>query len=307
MICKHRNGVFLSYARKDGEQFAAALRERLREKAPDIVIKQDRLLLEGGIGWWKQLTDAIDSVEFLVLLMTPSAMESETVRKEWRYARQQGVCVYPVKGAPDTALRFSDLPRWMSKAHFFDVELEWESFVAHLRKGCDTQRVPFMAPDLPENFTARPVQFEQLKHLLLSSDGKDPVAISTALSGTGGFGKTTLAAALCHDEDIVQNFDDGILWVTLGQNPNLMSGLVTAYAALTAERPGFANEEDAAFQLGQVLEDRTCLLVIDDVWDESSLRPFIRGGRSCARLFTTRNAEIASGVRSVNVEEMRES
>ena len=142
--------------------------------------------------------------------------------------------------------------------------------------------------------SSAPDEFGRLKNLLLSPDRRETVAITTALSGAGGFGKTTLAAALCHDEDIIQNFDDGILWVTLGQNPNVMGGLVTAYAALTGERPGFASEEDAAFQLGQKLEDRTCLLVIDDVWDEAHLRPFLRGGKGCARLFTTRNAEIAS-------------
>ncbi len=38
---------------------------------PDIEIKQDRLFLEGGVGWWKQITDAIGSVEFLILLITP--------------------------------------------------------------------------------------------------------------------------------------------------------------------------------------------------------------------------------------------
>ena len=92
---KERSGVFLSYARKDGEEFAATLRERLRREAPDIVIKQDRLDLEGGVGWWKQLTEAIDSVEFLVLIMTPSAMQSETVRKEWRYARQMAYASTP--------------------------------------------------------------------------------------------------------------------------------------------------------------------------------------------------------------------
>jgi len=74
VIGRQRNGVFLSYARADGEQFASALRERLREKASDIDIKQDRLLLEGGVGWWKQLSDAIESVEFLVLVMTPSEL-----------------------------------------------------------------------------------------------------------------------------------------------------------------------------------------------------------------------------------------
>ncbi len=302
-----RSGVFLSYARKDGEQFADSLREKLRTKAPDIPIKQDRLLLEGGVGWWKQLTEAIDSVEFLVLVMTPSAMQSETVRKEWRYARQQGVCVYPVKAAPDSELQFSQLPRWMNKAQFFDIEKEWESLLAHLRKGCDTPRVPFMAPDLPETFVQRPDEFGRLKNLLLTADRKQPVAITTALSGAGGFGKTTLAAALCHDKEIIENFDDGILWVTLGQNPNVLGSLLTVYAALTGERPGFTSEEDATFQLGQKLEDRTCLLVVDDVWDDRQLKPFLRGGKGCARLFTTRNAEIASSARPVTVDEVQES
>src|SRR5437016_5596359 len=94
-------GVFLSYARADGETRAAELRERLAREAPDIEIKQDRQFLEGGVGWWKQVTEAIDAVEFLVLVMTPAAIASGTVEKEWRYARQQGVCVYPVKGAAD--------------------------------------------------------------------------------------------------------------------------------------------------------------------------------------------------------------
>jgi hypothetical protein len=92
------------------------------------------------------------------------------------------------------------MPRWMSKAHFFDLEKEWSSFQAHLRKGCDTSRVPFMAPDLPPHFVERPREFEALKRLLLTAEGGQPVAITTALAGAGGFGKTTLAAALCQDD-----------------------------------------------------------------------------------------------------------
>lgn len=41
MLGRHRSGVFLSYARADGEAFAERLRKRLRSKAPDIEIKQD--------------------------------------------------------------------------------------------------------------------------------------------------------------------------------------------------------------------------------------------------------------------------
>jgi hypothetical protein len=61
-------GVFLSYAREDGETEAAVLRGRFTREASDIEIKQDCLFLEGGIGWWKQITDTIDSVEFLIVL-----------------------------------------------------------------------------------------------------------------------------------------------------------------------------------------------------------------------------------------------
>jgi len=91
--------VFISYRRSDGEEFATQLRKRLEREEPEITLWQDRARMEGGRGWWKQITDALDAVQFMVLVMTPDAMKSEVVRKEWRYARQQGVCIYPVKCA----------------------------------------------------------------------------------------------------------------------------------------------------------------------------------------------------------------
>src|SRR6266516_2169381 len=106
--------VFLSYARSDGEPFATQWRQRL--EAEHIPLWQDRVGLEGGKDWWLQITEALDVVEFLVLVMTPAAMLSETVRREWRYARQQGVCVYPVKGVPD--LDFASVRHWLRSAHF---------------------------------------------------------------------------------------------------------------------------------------------------------------------------------------------
>ena len=94
--------VFISYARSDGEPFATDLRQRLL--AEHIPLWQDRVGMEGGRDWWQQITEALDQVEFMVLVMTPAAMQSPMVRKEWRYARQQGVCVYPVKGIPTLGL-----------------------------------------------------------------------------------------------------------------------------------------------------------------------------------------------------------
>ncbi len=45
--------------------------------------------------------------------------------------------------------------------------------------------------------------------------------------------------------------------------------------------------------------------MIDDVWDAAHLRPFLRGGKSSARLFTTRDANIAAEAARVLVDEMR--
>src|SRR5262249_29575544 len=147
------------------------------------------------VGWWNQLAAAIDSVEFLVLVMTPQAMASEVVRKEWRYARQQGVCIYPVKAASDAQLNFSAIPGWMSRAHFFDLDKGGPAFLGPLRLGCQSPRVPFMALDPPLNFVQRR-EFGPLKEQVLG-------ARNAAIVGSGGFGKTTLAMALCHDPDVI--------------------------------------------------------------------------------------------------------
>src|SRR5882762_2219058 len=120
-----REGVFISYARADGEDAARAIHRRLIADAPDIPAWLDRFEIEGGVGWWNQIEQELDRAEFLILVMTPAAMRSENTRREWRSARQRGVCVYPVKGVPDAELDYASLPNWMRKAHFYDPEREW--------------------------------------------------------------------------------------------------------------------------------------------------------------------------------------
>jgi WD40 repeat protein len=298
-----KSGAFISYARADGERFAVALRQRMATEAPDVRVWQDRPEMEGGVGWWRQIEDALERVEFLVIVMTPGVLASELTRKEWRAARQSGVCVFPVKG-PGFAFEDPRLPRWMSRAHIYDLDVQWESFVAHLRRGCQTTRVPFMAPPLPSGFVRRSREFETLRSLILDERTGDTIAITTALAGAGGFGKTTLAAALCHDDDVVAAFDDGVLWATLGQSPNVQGELTRLYAALSGERPGFVSIEDAAQALAEKLEHKRCLMVVDDAWDVAHLRHFLRGGPDCARLVTTRQAQVAAEGERITVDEM---
>jgi WD40 repeat protein len=299
-----KSGVFISYARKDGGALATKIRERLISEEPGLRVWQDRTDIEGGIGWWRQIEEALNKVEFLVIIMTGSALESEVMVKEWRYARQQGVCVYPVKG-PDFELEDDRLPRWMSKLHIYDLEQQWDIFLEHLKRGCQRARVPFMAPDLPKNFIQRNDVFESLRSLLIDSNIRNPISIGTSLVGTGGFGKTTLAAAICHDDDILLTYDDGVLWTTLGQTPNLVDALGKLYAGLTGDRPPFKDVEDASQALAEKLDYKNCLIVIDDVWEVTHLEPFLRGGAGCSRLITSRQREVAYDMSYVVVDEMK--
>ena len=298
--------AFISYARSDGEAFASALRQRLQTEYPSLALWQDRAELQGGVGWWKQIAEALDQVEILIMVMSPAVVHSEVAQKEWRHARQQGVRVCPVLGVEPDAFNFGQLPTWMRKAHCYDLDKEWETFLAFLHSPRTENRVPFMAPDLRQDFVARPAEHRALASMLLCQSRMTPLAITTALQGAGGFGKTTLAAALCHDEDIVTAFDDGILWVTLGERPAVQQELTKLYAALTGERPTFIDAEDASIELAARLEDKNCLIVIDDVWDPNDAKPFLRGGQQCARLITTRRLQVVTGVGAsrVLVDEM---
>jgi len=310
--------VFISYCRSDGTTFATKLRRRMEKQHPEIILWQDVISERGGRDWWLQITEALDNVGYMVLVLTPDALKSATVRKEWRYARQQGVCVHPVQGSSE--LDFNILPRWIRDLHIDDIGYDvrrkrftsagqWRKFINEMNTRCEAPRVPFMAEDLPESFVERPREFDRLVDLLRDERREEPVAITAALQGAGGFGKTTLARALCHDERIQEAFDDGVLWTTLGQSPgDLTIKIVDLIEVLSGERPGFREAEAASARLSELLADRDILMVIDDVWNAAHLRPFLNGGKRCARLITTRNLETLPGnAQLVNVDAMQQS
>ena len=128
------------------------------------------------------------------------------------------------------------------------------------------------------------------------ADGINNVAITAALRGAGGYGKTTLAKALCHDPRIQAAFPDGTLWTTLGQTPgNLAPHVEDLVKRLSGANSGFNNTEAVFMHFKELLAERRMLLVIDDVWDRNHLRPFLQGGPNVARLITTRNLDTIAG------------
>lgn len=296
--------IFISYARSDGEASARSLRERLEREHPEITLWQDRVRMQGGVGWWRQIAAALEAVEYLVLVMTPAAVKSETCRREWRFARQHGVCVIPVKAPEGAGIDFGAMPRWMRKSHFYDLDFEWDIFINTVKSPCQSARVPFMVPDLPEGLVERPEIDSVVLNVLLAERAEMEPARHLALRGPGGLGKTTVAIAVCHNEDVITHYDDGILWVTLGEQPQIQQTLTKLYAALMGERPAFVDEEDAAYHLADRLSALNCLLVIDDVWNPAHLSPFLRGGDGVSRLVTTRFFDVAADMDLIDVGEM---
>src|SRR6266852_1719257 len=135
--------------------------------------------------------------------------------------------------------------------------------------------------DLPGDYVPRPQEFDALIDKLLDHRREEPVAITAALRGAGGYGKTTMAKALSDDEHIQQAYDNGILWVTLGENPdNLVGKVEDLIYTLSRERPGFSGIDAATAHLAELLAERDILLVVDDVWNTAHLKPFIQGANA---------------------------
>jgi hypothetical protein len=288
--------VFISYARAD-EGFATELVTRLQKV--DLPTWQDRIRMRPG-DFEDQIKQGIDAATHFVLVMTPAALRSPWVEREWRYARENGRCIVPIKPdfaspAVDTeldALR-ATLPVWMQKIQIYDFGPYWKQFVNVLQSPCQATRTPFLAATLPSNFVDRPEEFHRIVHAVLDDGHKNPAGTAVVLCGTGGFGKTTMALRVCHDPDVFAACDGGILWVTLGEQPSIVTELEQIYAALTGERPGFKNQDDAMFAVGRKLEGKRCLIVVDDVWNMQDLKPFLHGGSSSTRLITTRIFKVA--------------
>jgi len=161
---------------------------------------------------------------------------------------------------------------------------------------------PFLLPPPPLTVVGRDRDVVQLTQRLLrqehhpSSDGGNPITI---IRGLPGVGKTTLAAFLVHQQELVGSFPDGILWCTLGPTANVLSELAHWGLALgIADAIEASTVAMAKTRLAGFLHSRRVLLVIDDGWRADHVAHFLVGGPHCSMLVTTRLNEVALAVGS---------
>jgi transcriptional regulator with XRE-family HTH domain len=135
----------------------------------------------------------------------------------------------------------------------------------------------------------RDVLLKQLISLLLAGD-------TCALFGLPGSGKTALVLALVRHKEILAHFIDGILWVGLGQSPDVYSHLshwATLIGISTTTISRYSTIESLSYLLRQMIGTRCFLLVVDDAWKIADTLPFLIGGPACTQLITTRSPLLA--------------
>jgi len=169
---------------------------------------------------------------------------------------------------------------------------------------------PINVPNLPVDFLPRPDDLKSLRELVLSPEGRKSAitgkilntggccASSIGLQGMGGIGKSVLAAALARDEKVQEVFSDGVIWISLGQQPNLPNRQLQLLQFLDKDHRPVKDTQDGLGCLRFLLLEKSCLIILDDVWAMDVARAFNALGPNCQMLITTRNLEIVRGLKA---------
>jgi tetratricopeptide (TPR) repeat protein/transcriptional regulator with XRE-family HTH domain len=164
---------------------------------------------------------------------------------------------------------------------------------------------PGIPPVPPVALVGREQQLVEVRRCLLVGGN----AVLTALNGLPGVGKTTLAIALAHDEELRAHFHDGVLWAGLGPDPNIQGQLRRWGRLLGLSNDAMAelNSSEAwATTLRTAIGARHMLLIIDDAWQVEESLAFKVGGPNCAHLVTTRYPAIGMSMGADNITTVSE-
>lgn len=160
------------------------------------------------------------------------------------------------------------------------------------------------------DFTGRQAELDQLRTKVQS----DHLAIAgrqaiTGLQGMGGIGKTQLALVIAHE--IKPQYPDAQIFIDM-QGYSKDKDPLTAADAMAhvvrsfnpeSKRPD--SEDQLAAEYFSILNGKRCLLLIDNINDESQIRPLIPPAGS-KLITTTRNTESFTGLDAVRIDVMTE-
>jgi TIR domain len=106
--------VFLSYSRKD-DLYVTELQKRLRDE--DIFTWRDKTSIGGSVEWARALEAALQSLDALVVVVTPGSAQSEWVEKECKEFLRLRKRVYPYIADPASK---DKLPEYLKNLQYID-------------------------------------------------------------------------------------------------------------------------------------------------------------------------------------------
>ena len=175
----------------------------------------------------------------------------------------------------------------------------------------DIGRLLGPAPPLPRNHLERAEAHETIKRALLQSVNSTVGITASArqqedrtvgLYAMGGAGKTVLASVMAYDDDVRRAFYSGVIWAPIGQKPDLTARVCDVVSQLEEEDWHTDSLISAKTKLGQVLSDKRCLLILDDVWDEAHIEPFSVPSHAGRILVTTRRRSLLPENQMTNLD-----
>lgn len=149
----------------------------------------------------------------------------------------------------------------------------------------------YNVPSLPKHLLIDEKLFNSIKAQLFAEaigHQKAPLLIQAA-SGTG---KSVLAAALVQDDDVRKVFPDGIFWISLGKEPNLLTHQTTLIQTLESSNLYFHSIEATIEKLQELCATRSILIILDDVWDAQDVLPFNVMGEHNQVIVTTSDSNL---------------
>src|SRR5215213_382078 len=293
----HRYDVFLSHASAD-KPAVEHLARKLQEAGLEPFL--DKWHLVPGERWIRGLNEALVQSGTLAVFIGPRSgggawrtreVESALVRA----AREDSFRIIPVilPGGDESAVEevsgFLDLHTWVDFRPGLADEDAFRRLLAGIRGEAPGPggggephsllgRYRCMAP-AREPFVQRSEYAKVRDALLADAAGcATTVGITTAIHGAGGFGKTALTIELCYDERVREQYPDGILWTTMGEEIAAAGRLARVRDLIRwwteKDPPAFETVSAASAHLREELNRQRVLLVVDDVWRPEDITPF---------------------------------
>jgi WD40 repeat protein len=298
--------VFISYARADDEPFVERLYHDLEVRG--IRVWWDRQSMSTrGLTFLDEIQRAIESVDRVIAVVGPNAARSDYVLYEWDYALLFGKAVVPILRLGDYTSIPGNLTRDLRDDNCpdFRAERSYERALDELERIVREPVVPLgpirATPALPLSFLPRHDTMKAMRQTLYR-DIERPKPVASAaeqtlvLHGMGGSGKSVLAAAFARSIETRRAANDGIIWLEASREAKPADRLANLWllgSSLDDDPKHYSDENRARTRISQLLSDKGCLIVLDDVWSKEDAEPYLNAlGPRCRLLVTTRDAAL---------------